>query len=79
VTVGDQVEVGTVVLDETSNDILVGLDFLRKFKLGLILTDRVVVLCDGQDTMEAIANFMASAPAGSPAPESDPAETDEAQ
>jgi predicted aspartyl protease len=69
VTLSSQSEVGTIILDENSNDILVGLDFLRKFKLGLILTDTVVVLYDSHETMEAIAEFMASAPAGSPTPE----------
>ncbi len=67
VTLGDQAESGIIVLDDGSNDILVGLDFLRQFKLGLVLTSTVVVLYDGQETMEAIAKFMASAPAGSPA------------
>jgi hypothetical protein len=79
VILSSQAEVGTIILDQNSNDILVGLDFLRRFKLGLILTDSVVVLYDSQETMEAIAEFMASAPAGSPTPEPDLAATEEAQ
>jgi hypothetical protein len=79
VVLSSQAEIGTIILDQNSNDILVGLDFLRKFKLGLILTDSVVVLYDSQETMEAIAEFMASAPTGSPTPEPDLAATKEAQ
>jgi predicted aspartyl protease len=79
VTLSSQAEIGTIILDETSNDILVGLDFLRRFKLGLILTDTVVVLYDSQETIEAIAEFMASAPAGSPTPEADLPTPEEAQ
>jgi predicted aspartyl protease len=69
VSLSSQAEIGTIVLDENSNDILVGLDFLRKFKLGLVLTDSVVVLYDSQETMEAIAKFIASAPLGTPTQE----------
>src|ERR1700676_3531268 len=66
VTLGSRAEIGPIILDQSSNDIIVGLDFLRWFKLGLILTDTVVVLYDSRETMEAIAELMASAPVGSP-------------
>lgn len=79
VTLGSQAEIGTIVLDHESNDILVGLDFLRKFKLGLILTESAVILYDGQETMEAIAEFMASAPAGFPTSEPDSTAPEQAQ
>jgi predicted aspartyl protease len=72
VTIGTQTETGTIVLDETSNDILVGLAFLRKFDLALIVTDSVVVLYDRQETLEVVLNFMAAAPSGAPSPEPDP-------
>ncbi len=71
VTLGSQTESGTVVLDDTGNDILVGLAFLRTFKIALIVTDVVVVLYDSQETLDAVSKFIAAAPAGSPIPESD--------
>jgi predicted aspartyl protease len=72
VTIGSQTELGTIVLDHTGSDILVGLAFLRQFNLALIMTDTVVVLYDRQETHEAVLNFMAAAPSGDPNPEPDP-------
>jgi len=69
ITIGSQADVGTIVLDNGSADILVGLDFLRQFRLGLVLTDTIVALYDAQETMGAITQFMALAPVGSPVPE----------
>jgi hypothetical protein len=66
VTLGDQTETGAVLLDDTSNDVLVGMAFLRKFKLALIVTDTAVILCDKQEALEAIAEFMGTAPLGTP-------------
>jgi predicted aspartyl protease len=69
VTLSAQAEIGTIVLDDGSADVLVGLDFLRKFDLGLVLTETVVLLYDKHETMEAILKFMAAAPAGVPTSE----------
>jgi predicted aspartyl protease len=66
VTLGSQVEKGTILLDEKSTDILVGMDFLRKFKMALILTNVAVVLYDEHETLEAVAKFMGTAPQGQP-------------
>ena len=73
VTLGSQTQSGTVLLDETSNDILIGMSFLRTFNLALIVTATVVVLYGDQETLDAVAEFMAAAPTGSPTAEPDPA------
>jgi predicted aspartyl protease len=66
VTLGGQTETGAVLLDDTSNDVLVGMAFLRKFKLALIVTDTAVVLYDKEEILEAIAEFMGTVPLGTP-------------
>jgi hypothetical protein len=62
VTLGAQIESGTILLDETSTDILVGMAFLREFKMALILTNNTVVLYDEHETLDAVARFMGTAP-----------------
>jgi hypothetical protein len=57
---------GTVLLDETSNDLLIGMAFLRAFKLALIITGTTVILYDGDETLEAVFAFMRTAPQGLP-------------
>ena len=66
VTIGGRTVAGPILLDETTNDVLVGMAFLRAFKLALILTDTAVVLHDKEETWEAVAQFMQTAPAGLP-------------
>ena len=66
VTISGREESGSILLDETTNDVLVGMAFLRKFELALILTDNAIILHDRAETLEAVAQFMATAPAGSP-------------
>ncbi len=67
VTLGDQqAATGPILLDETMNDILVGMAFLRAFKLALILTDAAVVLHDREETLDVVAQFIQAAPAGLP-------------
>jgi predicted aspartyl protease len=66
VTVGAQTERGSILLDENSTDVLIGMDFLRTFKLGLILTNTAIVLYDEAETMLAVLRFMNTAPAGQP-------------
>ena len=66
VTISSQTASGPVLLDDTTNDVLVGMALLREFKLALILTDTTVVLYNRQETLEAISSFMQTAPIGSP-------------
>lgn len=66
VSIPGREESGSILLDETTNDLLVGMAFLRKFELALILTDSAVILHDRAETLEAVAQFMATAPTGSP-------------
>jgi hypothetical protein len=54
------------LLDDTSNDILVGMAFLRKFKFALIVTETAVVLHDKKEALETVAKYMETAPVGSP-------------
>ena len=66
VTLGSQAEIGTIILDEKSTDVLVGMALLREFKLALILTNNAIVLYDENETIDAITGFMGAAPQGQP-------------
>jgi predicted aspartyl protease len=66
VTLSGQSESGSILLDETSSDVLVGMAFLRAFRLALIVTDTAIVLHDQAETLEAISKFMQTAPVGLP-------------
>jgi predicted aspartyl protease len=66
VALSGQTADGTVLLDETSNDVLIGMAFLRAFKLALIITETTVILYDGDETLEAVFAFMRTAPQGLP-------------
>jgi predicted aspartyl protease len=66
VSLGTLAATGIVILDQTSSEILIGMAFLREFKLGLIITTNVVVLYDENEALEAIARLMVSAPTGQP-------------
>ena len=63
VTLGSQTKTCDILLDENSNEILIGLSLLRGFKLGLVVTDRVVLLYDEQETLETVAASVSSLPA----------------
>jgi predicted aspartyl protease len=56
-SIGGLTATGTIVLDEASTEILIGMAFLREFKMALILTNTIVVLCDENETLDAIAKF----------------------
>ena len=62
VTLGSQTKTCDILLDENSNEILIGLSLLRGFKLGLVITDRMVLLYDEQETLETVAAFVSSLP-----------------
>ena len=64
VSIGDQTKRGHILLDETSNDVLVGMGLLRTFKLGLILTTTVVAPYDEQLTFAAVADLLNTSPRG---------------
>jgi predicted aspartyl protease len=66
VTLGTVTETGTIVLDENSAEILIGMAFLREFKMAQIVTSTVVVLYDEHETFEAIVSFMSASPSGQP-------------
>jgi len=66
VALSAQVENGTVLLDENSSDVLVGMAFLRELKKSLILTNSAVVLYDEHETLETIIQLMREAPQGQP-------------
>jgi predicted aspartyl protease len=65
-SIGGQSATGTIVLDETSTEILIGMAFLREFKMALVLTNRAVVLYDEHEALDAITRFMAASPPGQP-------------
>jgi clan AA aspartic protease len=62
VTLGSQTKTCDILLDENSNEILIGLSLLRGFKLGLVVTDRIVLLYDEQETLETVAAFVSGLP-----------------
>src|SRR5437879_13865128 len=49
VTLGSQTKMCDILLDENSTEILIGLSLLRGFKLGLVITDTIVLLYDEQE------------------------------
>jgi len=66
VTVGGKTESGSILLDDNSGDVLVGLDFLRAFNLALIITSAMVILYDKDEALSVIFQLMATEPTGSP-------------
>lgn len=66
VMVCGQTQAGTVLLDDNSNEILIGMELLREFKLALILTSTAVILCDEREAIDAVLSFMRTAPLGAP-------------
>jgi len=51
-----------ILLDENSTEILIGLSLLRGFKLGLVITDTIVLLYDEQETLGTVAAFVSGLP-----------------
>jgi predicted aspartyl protease len=66
VTLSTQVENGTILLDENSSDVLIGMAFLREFKKSLILTNSAIFLYDENETLDTIIQLMRGAPQGQP-------------
>jgi clan AA aspartic protease len=66
VTLGDQTQEGLICLDETSAEVLIGMAFLRTFKLALIITSTSITLYDEKETLQAVADFMEYVPLGEP-------------
>src|SRR5581483_2788768 len=66
VTLQDESRPATILLDETVNEVLIGMALLRAFQLALIVTDTEAVLHDRKETLESVAQFMVTAPAGQP-------------
>ncbi len=53
VTFADKLETGVVILAPNANDILIGMDFLRRFNLGLFVSKKKVVVIP-EDALEEI-------------------------
>jgi predicted aspartyl protease len=62
VYLGAQVESGTVLLAENSSGVLIGMAFLREFKVALIVTSTAVALFDRQESLDVVAKLMDIAP-----------------
>jgi len=58
-TIGTQTKIGIVILEPSSNDVLIGMDFLRTFKLALFLTTMGIALLD-EGAFEKIAKDAAA-------------------
>jgi hypothetical protein len=62
VTLDGVEQVGVVVLEPSSADILIGTDFFRRFKLGLFISSSRVMLFDDDAFQKAAAQMAASSP-----------------
>jgi clan AA aspartic protease len=62
VTFGSQTKTCDILIDENSTEMLIGLSLLRGFKLGLVVTDTIVLLFDEQETLGTVATFASSLP-----------------
>jgi clan AA aspartic protease len=60
VTIGGIEQVGVVVLEPSSTDILIGMDFLRRFKMGLFISSSRVMLFDDDAFQKAAAQMATS-------------------
>src|ERR1700733_3626725 len=58
VILGSHLAVGNILLDETSADVLIGMAFLRAFAVTLIVTDKIVALCDAAESVETVAELI---------------------
>jgi predicted aspartyl protease len=66
VTLGTRTAAGSILLNETATDVLIGLDFLRAFRLALIITATTVILYDENEALEGVFQAMAGTPVGTP-------------
>ncbi len=68
VALADKREAGAILVSDSksSKDILIGMDFLRKFKLALIVTPTIVLLYDEAETLPAVMRIIRNAPVGQP-------------
>ena len=55
-----------ILLSESSTDILIGMDFLRKFKLALIVTPSIILLYDEAEALPGVMRIIRNAPLGQP-------------
>lgn len=69
-TFGGKTHVGAVSLAPGSQDILVGMDFMRQFKLGIIVMTKLILLVD-EDEIERINADKVSSAADAAPPTSD--------
>ena len=60
VKVGGEKEVGVVILEPDSNELLLGMGFLRLFKKALFVSEVYVGLVDEADVQKALASAVAS-------------------
>src|SRR5712691_2104090 len=61
VTLGAATKIATILLSETSNDVFVELDFLRTFRLALIMTATAVILYDEAEALVAVFRALSGA------------------
>lgn len=61
ITVGSDSNIGTAILEWSSNDVLIGMAFLRLFKKALFVSKDFVVLVDEDYLAEAISNALGTA------------------
>jgi clan AA aspartic protease len=67
---GAELQVGIAILEPSSSDVLLGMEFLKTFKKVLILLDTLVVLLDESEVKEVLAKVFKAAQeaAGPPSP-----------
>ena len=53
-TLGDRSRVGLVILEFGNSDVLIGMDFLRRFGLALFVTSAAISLYDEQQYWEGL-------------------------
>lgn len=61
-SVGGKIYEGDVAIEEFSIDILLGIDFLRRFKLALFMTSTLILLMDENEVEKMMARNIPSPP-----------------
>jgi len=61
VTVAGQTKIGLAILEPSSTDILLGMDFLRTFKLAMIVSEMGVALFDEAELQQTLKDAAATA------------------
>jgi predicted aspartyl protease len=64
-TLGGRTEVGVVTIEFSSQDILIGMDFLRTFKMALIVSSSAVILVE-EEELQKLSDQLTESP---PTPE----------